>query len=157
MVPITPFLSFQQDAEQAVEFYVSTFPDSRVLKTSRYGENMPLPAGTILTMEFELNGQKFIALNGGPEDRFNMAISFVVHCNDQAEVDHYWNAFAGGGGQEIACGWVRDRFGICWQVVPEIFMKLLNDPDKAKVNRVMQAMMKMKKMIIADLEAAAQA
>lgn len=154
MPKITPFLWFDTEAEAAATFYVSIFPNSRIGKTARYSEAGPGPAGSAMTIEFELDGQPFIGLNGGPVYKFSPAVSFTIDCTDQAEVDHYWNAFKTGG-QEVQCGWITDRFGLSWQVVPEALPRLLSDPDPAKAKRVAEAMFKMVKLDVAKLEAAA--
>ena len=150
---ITPCLWFDDQAEQAAEFYVSLFDDSRVLEVSRYTEAGPRPAGSVMTVTFELGGQRFVALNGGPEFVFSEAISFQVPCETQEDVDRYWHAFADGG-QEGQCGWVRDRFGLWWQVVPTALPALLSDPERGP--DVVQAMLGMQRLEIAALEAAAR-
>jgi predicted 3-demethylubiquinone-9 3-methyltransferase (glyoxalase superfamily) len=157
MQQITPFLWFDADAEQAVELYTSLFPGSRVTATTRYGAAGPGPEGGVMTMQFELNGQKFVALNGGPAHRFTEAVSFVVECESQEEVDRYWEALTADGGEEGPCGWLKDRFGLSWQIVPTALPRLLTDPDPAKAQRVMGAMLQMKKIQIAELEQAAAA
>jgi predicted 3-demethylubiquinone-9 3-methyltransferase (glyoxalase superfamily) len=156
MKPIVPCLWFDNEGEQAAEFYTGLFPDSRVTGISRYGSTGPGPEGQAMTVEFELNGRPFLALNGGPEPgfRFSEAISFQVFCDSQDEIDRYWNAFAEGG-EPGPCGWIKDRFGLSWQVVPNRLPELLQDPDREKSQRVMAAMMKMGKLEIAELEAAA--
>ena len=154
MKSMTTCLWFDTQAEEAANFYVSVFPDSKVGKITRYGSAGPRPAGMVMTVEFELRGQKFMGLNGGPEFRFTEAVSFVVNCEGQAEVDHYYDTLLQGG-EESVCGWLKDRFGLSWQVTPTILPKLIGDPDPAKAQRVMAAMMQMKKIIIADLERAA--
>lgn len=151
----TPFLWFDTQAEEAAEFYVSIFPNSKIVKLLRYPEGGPMPAGTVVTVEFQLDGQTFVALNGGPHVKFNQAISFVINCETQAEVDRYWEKLTSGGGSEVACGWLTDKYGLSWQVTPTMLLKLLGDPDRAKAARAMQAMMTMKKLDIAALEAAA--
>jgi predicted 3-demethylubiquinone-9 3-methyltransferase (glyoxalase superfamily) len=156
MQKITPFLWFDGKAEEAMNFYVSVFKDSKVLSIARYGEAGPGPKGTVMTAAFELRGQKFVALNGGPQFTFTAAISFVVNCETQAEVDHYWQKL-GAGGQPNRCGWLTDRYGVTWQIVPTILPQLLSDPDAAKARRIMQAMLKMNKLDIAALERAAAA
>lgn len=151
---ITPCLWLDDHTtEQAVEFYTSVFPNSRVLSRSYYSENMPRPAGTILTVEFELASQRFTALNGGPEFRFNEAISLMVHCETQAEIDDYWEKLTAGGGEPVQCGWLKDRFGVSWQIVPSVIAELIRDPEKSP--RVMQAVMRMVKLDLAELLAAA--
>lgn len=151
---ITPFLWFDANAEEAVNFYVSVFKDASIDDTSYYGDGMPLPKGTVLTVGFTLFGQKFIAMNGGPNHPFTDAVSFVVNCKDQQEVDYYWSKLTDGGA-EVACGWLKDKFGLSWQIVPVRMMELLLDKDEAKHNRAMQAMMQMVKLDIATLEKAA--
>jgi predicted 3-demethylubiquinone-9 3-methyltransferase (glyoxalase superfamily) len=156
MQKITPCLWFDTEGEQAAEFYTSVFPNSRILEVARYGEAGPRPAGTVLTVEFELDGQHFTALNGGPVFTFDEAISFQVSCEDQDEVDYYWDTLAAGG-EESQCGWVKDRFGVSWQIVPTALPELLSDPDPARAQRAMQAMLGMKKIDIAAVRAAADA
>jgi predicted 3-demethylubiquinone-9 3-methyltransferase (glyoxalase superfamily) len=155
MQKITPFLWFDTQAEEAARFYASIFPDSRILNTARYGDAGPGPKGSVMTVEFQLDGQRMIALNGGPVFKFTEAISLVVDCKDQKEVDHYWSRLLQGG-QESMCGWLKDRYGLSWQIVPAVLGRLLSDPDAKKAKRVMEAMLKMKKIDIAALEAAAQ-
>jgi predicted 3-demethylubiquinone-9 3-methyltransferase (glyoxalase superfamily) len=153
MTKITPFLWFDTQAEEAAKFYVSIFKNSKMGKISRYGEGGPGPAGSIMTVEFELDGQRFIALNGGPHFKFNESISFSVDCKTQSEVDEFWKKLSAGG-QESQCGWLKDRYGLSWQVVPAALGEMLNDPDPAKAKRVMAAMLKMKKIDIAELKKA---
>jgi predicted 3-demethylubiquinone-9 3-methyltransferase (glyoxalase superfamily) len=158
MKPIVPCLWFAaNDGEEAAELYIGLFPNSRITRVTRYGSAGPGPEGTAMTVEFELNGRPFLALNGGPEPgyRFTEAISFQVFCDSQEEVDRYWAAF-GEGGEPGPCGWIKDRFGLSWQVVPNRLPELLQDPDREKSQRVMEAMMKMGKLEIAELEAAAE-
>lgn len=150
MPRITPFLWFDNNAEEAVEFYLNVFPNSRRTGELRSGDAGPGPKGSIVTISFELDGQPFTALNGGPDHPFNEAISFFVHCRNQAEIDHYWSRLLDDGGAEIACGWLKDRFGVRWQVIPENIMELVGNPGG------MRAMMSMKKLDIAALEAAAK-
>jgi predicted 3-demethylubiquinone-9 3-methyltransferase (glyoxalase superfamily) len=154
MQKITPFLWFDTQAEDAAKFYVSIFPKSKILSTARYGEAGPGPKGSVMTVEFELNGQRIVALNGGPVFKFTEAISLSVDCKDQKEVDHYWNKLSQGG-QESMCGWLKDRYGLSWQVNPTVLGKLLGDKDAKKAKRVMEAMLKMRKIDIAALKAAA--
>ena len=157
MNEITPCLWFDTEGEDAATFYTSAFPNSRILHVARYGEAGPRPEGTVMTVSFELGGQKFVALNGGPEFTFNEAISFQVSCKSQEEVDAFWNTLAEDG-EEGPCGWLKDKFGVSWQIVPTVLSELLSDPDAEKSQRVMQAMLKMKKIEIDALErAAAQA
>lgn len=151
---ITPCLWFDGIADEAVDHYVSIFPNSRRLNASEYGPDTPGEEGTTLTVLFELDGRRFMALNGGPVFSFTPAISFLVHCRDQAEVDHYWDRLLEGGAPS-QCGWLTDRFGVSWQIVPNRLDELLSDPDPDQANRVMQAMLKMIKLDIAELEAAA--
>lgn len=155
MQNITPCLWFNLNAEEAVDFYLATFPDSRKLATSRYGEGAPVPAGTVLTIDFELDGLRMQALNGGPEFPFSEAISFTKLVDGQDELDRLWTAITSHGGVESQCGWAKDRFGLSWQIVPNRLIELMSDPDPLTVSRVMGAMFQMKKIIIADLEAAA--
>ncbi len=156
MQKITPFLWFDTQAEEAAKFYASVFPNSKILKTARYGEAGPGPKGSVMTVEFELDGQRMIALNGGPQFKFTEAISLSVDCRDQKEVDHYWSKLSQGG-QESMCGWLKDRYGLSWQVNPAILGELLAGPDAKKAKRVMEAMLRMKKIDIAALKAAAEA
>jgi predicted 3-demethylubiquinone-9 3-methyltransferase (glyoxalase superfamily) len=156
MEKITPFLWFDTEAEEAAQLYTSVFKNSRILNVSRYSEAGPRPAGTVLTVDFELDGQHFTALNGGPEFKFTEAVSFQVSCEDQAEVDYYWERLVEGG-QEIQCGWLKDRFGLSWQITPTRLPELLSDPDPARAARATQAMFSMKKIDIAELERAADA
>ncbi|TMH87607.1 MAG: VOC family protein [Betaproteobacteria bacterium] len=155
MQKITPFLWFDTQAEEAAKFYASVFPNSKILKTARYGEAGPGPKGSVMTVEFELDGQRMIALNGGPQFKFTEAISLSVDCKDQKEVDHYWTKLSQGG-QESMCGWLKDKYGLSWQVNPAILGQLLASPDAKKAKRVMEAMLKMKKIDIAALKAAAE-
>jgi predicted 3-demethylubiquinone-9 3-methyltransferase (glyoxalase superfamily) len=150
---ITPFLWFDQQAEEAANFYVSIFPNSSVGTITRYTEVGPEPAGSAMTVSFELEGQPFTALNGGPNFKYTEAVSFVVHCENQKEVDHYWTRLSEGG-KEIQCGWLKDKFGLAWQIVPEALLEMIQDPDRAKVDRVIRAMMKMIKLDLATLEKA---
>lgn len=156
MSRITPCLWFDRNAREAVEFYLSVFEDSEVLETSHYLDNAPMPAGTELTIRFRIRGEEFLALNGGPYFTFNEAVSFVVHCENQGEVDGYWEKLLAGGGSEQQCGWLKDRFGVSWQVVPVQLPALITDPDSGKRQRVMDALMAMVKIDIAALEAAAR-
>lgn len=154
---ITPFLWFNDNAEEAVNFYTSIFKNSTIVNTSRYGEGMPLPKGTLMTASFELEGQQFMALNGGPQYKFTEAISLLINCETQAEVDEYWNKLTADGGQPGPCGWLKDKFGLSWQVVPVQLGKLMGDKDPKKAGAVAQAMFKMTRIIIADLEKAYKA
>jgi len=155
MPAITPFLWFDTQAEEAARLYCSIFPNSRILNTSRYGEGGPGPAGQVMTVTFELDGQRFTALNGGPRYSFTEAVSFVVPCETQVELDAIWDPLLEGGKAQ-ACGWLKDRFGLSWQVIPAALARLMSDPDRAKSGRVMQAMLKMVKFDIAELERAAR-
>lgn len=153
---LTTWLWFDTEGEDAARFYTGIFKDSRLGSISRYGEAGPRPAGTVMVAEFELNGQKFAALNGGPEhqiDAQSAAISFSIPCAGQAEVDYYWDRLTEGG-QEVACGWLTDKFGMSWQVIPNAFGEMMSDPDPEKVQRVMAAMLKMTKLDVADLQRA---
>ena len=152
---ITPFLWFDHQAEEAVGFYTSIFPNSKIVKVARYGDAGPGPAGSVMTIEFQLDGQTFVALNGGPIFKFTEAVSFVVNCQTQEEVDHYWEKLSADGG-EVQCGWVKDKFGLSWQVVPTVLGQLLSEPDRAKAQRVMKAMLGMKKLDIRALKEAAE-
>ena len=151
---ISPSLWFDTEAEEAAEFYCSVFPNSRVVGRTHYTEGAPREAGMVMTVEFELDGQRFVGINGGPEFTFSEAVSFQIDCKDQEEVDRYWTALSEGG-EEGPCGWLKDRFGLSWQIVPDALPRLLSDPDKDKAQRVMAAMLEMRKIEIADLEAAA--
>ncbi len=151
---ITPFLWFDNQAEEAANFYVSVFKNSKVLSVVRYGDAGPGPKGSVMTAEFELDGQKFVALNGGPLFKFTEAISFVVNCESQEEVDYFWEQLTTEGGQEGQCGWLKDRYGLSWQIVPARSIELLKDKDPAKSQRVMQAVLQMKKIDIRKLEQA---
>ncbi len=155
MPSITPFLWFDDQAEQAAQFYASVFPNSRVLEVTRYGEGAPGPAGSVMTVRFSLDGNELLALNGGPAHYgFDESISFVVNCATEEEVDHYWSALTEGGA-EIACGWLKDRYGLRWQIVPEGLPALLGDPDPQRAQRAMQAMLQMKKLDLAAMRRAA--
>jgi predicted 3-demethylubiquinone-9 3-methyltransferase (glyoxalase superfamily) len=153
MPKITPFLWFDHQAEEAVNFYVSIFPNSKIGMIARYGKAGPGPAGSVMTVEFELTGQPFVALNGGPIFKFTEAISFVINCETQDEVDYYWEKLSADGG-EVQCGWVKDKFGLSWQVVPTVLVKLLSGPDPEGAQRAMKAMLGMKKLDIAALQRA---
>jgi predicted 3-demethylubiquinone-9 3-methyltransferase (glyoxalase superfamily) len=155
MQKITSWLWFDTEAEEAAQFYTSVFDNSRVLEISRFGEAGPRPAGSVMTVSFELDGQQFVALNGGPEFTFSEAISFQVACAGQAEVDRFWAALTSGGGQESQCGWLKDKFGVSWQIVPAELGELLGDPDPERAGRATQAMFKMSKLDIAELRRAA--
>jgi predicted 3-demethylubiquinone-9 3-methyltransferase (glyoxalase superfamily) len=152
MHKITPFLWFNDNAEDAARFYVSAFPKSRVVTITHYNEVGPGPAGSVMTVEFDLNGQRFVALNGGPRNKFTEAVSFVVNCETQAELDTMWDRLLQGGGHPDACGWLKDRFGLSWQVVPAKLAELFRDDDPERSRRVMEAMLKMVKIDIRALE-----
>jgi predicted 3-demethylubiquinone-9 3-methyltransferase (glyoxalase superfamily) len=152
--PFTTCLWFDDQAEAAASYYTSIFKNSKLGGVTRYTEAGPRPAGAVMTVEFELNGQRFVALNGGPEFKFNEAISFQIHCADQEEVDFYWHALTEGGGEEGPCGWLKDKYGVSWQVIPTVLMDLMNDPDPQKAKRATDAMFKMKKIDIAALRKA---
>ena len=150
---ITPFLWFDANAEEAANFYTSIFKNSRIVNVTRYGEGGPRPKGSVMTVAFELAGQPFTALNGGPMFKFNESVSFVVNCDTQAEIDEYWEKLTAGGGSPVQCGWLKDRFGLSWQIVPRILPDLVQ--DAAACERVMQALMQMVKLDIARLKQAA--
>jgi predicted 3-demethylubiquinone-9 3-methyltransferase (glyoxalase superfamily) len=155
MPKITPCLWFDTQAEEAATYYTSIFKNSRVTEVAYYGEGGPRPADLALIVTFELDGQPFSALNGGPEFTFDEAISFQIDCADQAECDEYWDRLVGDGGEESQCGWVKDRFGVSWQIVPQPVVRLLQDPDKERAARAMAKLMTMKKIDVAAIEAAA--
>jgi predicted 3-demethylubiquinone-9 3-methyltransferase (glyoxalase superfamily) len=154
---ITPCLWFDSEAEDAAEFYVSVFRNSRIASVNRYGKEghdvHGKPAGSVMSVEFEIEGQKFVGLNGGPQFKFSEAISFQIHCKDQEEIDYYWRRLTDGG-KEVACGWLKDKFGLSWQVVPTELFAMLSDKDRAKTERVTKAFMQMKKFDIARLRRA---
>jgi predicted 3-demethylubiquinone-9 3-methyltransferase (glyoxalase superfamily) len=154
MQKITPWLWFDTQAEEAATFYTSIFPNSRILDVARYGKAGPRPEGLVMTVSFELDGQEFVALNGGPEFTFNEAISFQVSCETQDEVDEFWKRLSEGGA-EGPCGWLKDRYGVSWQIIPTRLPELINDPDPEKSQRAMRAMLEMTKIDIAALERAA--
>ena len=154
MPDIQPCLWFDTQAEEAAKFYVSVFPNSKITRTSHYTDVGPRPKGMVLTVEFLLDGKPFMALNGGPEFQFNEAISLSIECDTQQEIDHYWNKLSADGGKEIECGWVKDRYGVSWQVSPKILSEVIAGSDEAKADRAMRAMLKMKKIVLADIEAA---
>ena len=156
MQKITPFLWFDNNAEEAAEFYVSIFKNSKILNVSRYGDAGPGPKGSVMVVNFQLAGQEFTALNGGPQFKFSEAFSLVVNCENQKELDEYWSKLTSGGGQESQCGWLKDKFGCSWQIVPTELGKLISAKDPAKTNRVMQAVLQMKKLDIAKLRQAAE-
>jgi len=156
---ITPCLWFDDQAEEAAKFYVGIFPNSRIVEISRYGEAgheiHGRPAGSVMTVAFELDGQSFTALNGGPVFKFNEAISFQINCRTQEEVDHYWDKLSAGGDEKAQqCGWLKDRYGASWQVVPVALIEMISDPDYEKSQKVMAAMLQMKKIDIAELKRA---
>jgi predicted 3-demethylubiquinone-9 3-methyltransferase (glyoxalase superfamily) len=154
---IKPFLWFDANAEEAANFYVSVFKNSKILSVARYPEGGPGPKGQVMTVSFELDGQEFVGLNGGPKFQFTEAISLEVDCESQAEVDELWKKLTAGGGQEVQCGWLKDKFGLSWQIVPRRLNELFQDKDPKVQQRVMQAMLQMKKLDIAGLEKAAAA
>ena len=151
---ITPNLWFDTEAEEAAEFYISVFKNSRVVNVARYTEAGPRPAGTVMTVEFELDGQRFIGINGGPEVTFSEAVSFMISCETQEEIDYYWDRLTEGG-EEGPCGWLKDKFGLSWQVVPTGMDEIFADPDPTRAERAMRAMFGMRKLDIATLRSAA--
>jgi len=153
MKNITPFLWFDNQAEEAARFYTSIFPDSKIENIAHYGDAGPGPKGTVMTVSFKLRGQPFLALNGGPQFKFTEAVSFVVNCEDQEEIDEYWEQLSAGG-QPMPCGWVKDKYGLTWQVTPTIMGELMTSKDPEKSKRVMQAMMPMTKLDIETLKRA---
>lgn len=153
--PITPNLWFDTQAEEAAAFYVSVFPEARIVDVHHYGPVGPRPEGEVMLVLFEIGATRFCAINGGPQFRFDEAISFEITCKDQAEVDHYWDALIAGGGSESQCGWCKDRFGLSWQVVPEGMGEILGDPDRDRAGRALTAMFGMRKLDVAALRAAA--
>ncbi|MBL7499101.1 VOC family protein [Frankia sp. CNm7] len=155
MPKTTPFLWFDKQAAEAAEFYVSLFPNSRITHVSRYGPGTPGTEGAVMTVSFSLDGTDFVALNGGPDFRFTEAISFQIDCATQEEVDHYWYGLTAGGGEEGDCGWLKDRYGLSWQVVPTALFELLGDPDGERAGRATQAMLRMHRLDIAELRRAA--
>jgi len=154
MQKISPFLWFDDQAEEAVNFYTSIFKNSKILNVTRYGEVGPGPKDSVMTVAFQLEGQEFMALNGGPHFKFTEAISFVVKCKTQEEVDDLWENLSEGGGEKIQCGWIKDKYGVSWQIVPTILGEMISDPNRAKSQRVMEAMLKMKKIEIEGLKRA---
>ena len=158
MQKITPFLWFDHQAEEAAKFYTSVFKNSKVGKSTRYGEAAEKaagrPAGSVMTVEFELEGQKFTALNGGPVFKFNESVSFVVNCETQEEVDYLWEKLTADGGKDVECGWLRDKYGLSWQIVPTVLIEMLQDKDHEKAERVMKAMLQMQKIDIKTLKEA---
>lgn len=161
MQEITTFLWFNDNAEEAVKFYTSIFKNSKTGRisycTDSVAKHAERPSGSVLTISFKLNGQDFIAMNGGPDVKFTQAISLMVHCDTQAELDRYWKKLTSGGGKEVACGWLQDKYGLSWQIVPNFIMELIGDKDRAKVDRVMQVVMKSVKLDFKKLKAAAKA
>jgi len=155
MPKITPFLWFNSNAEEAANFYASVFKNSKVKAVTRYSGAGPGPKGSVMTVNFELDGQEFTALNGGPQFTFTEAVSFVVHCDTQQDVDYYWEKLTAGG-RESQCGWLKDKYGLSWQIVPKALPRLLQQTDPKKAQRVMQALLQMKKLDIGALERAAQ-
>jgi predicted 3-demethylubiquinone-9 3-methyltransferase (glyoxalase superfamily) len=155
MKKIQPFLWFNTEAEAAADFYTSVFRDSEVILKTYYGKGTPVPEGTVMTVVFRIEQQEFVALNGGPQFTFSPAVSFVVNCKDQEEIDYYWQQLSANPEQE-QCGWLQDRFGLSWQVIPEKLPELLSSPDPEKAANAMQAMMKMKKIVISDLQEATE-
>ncbi|HEY3761859.1 MAG TPA: VOC family protein [Verrucomicrobiae bacterium] len=150
---ITPFLWFDDNAEEAVKFYVSIFKKSKIKAITYYGEAGPGTKGSVMTVTFEIEGQQFMALNGGSQYKFNESVSFMVHCETQAEVDRYWKKLTAGG-KEVACGWLKDKYGLFWQIVPTVFLELISSKDKVKSQRAMEAMMNMVKLDIRKLKQA---
>ena len=155
MPSITPNLWFDTEAEEAAEFYCSIFPNSRIVAKSHYGEAGPRDAGTVMTVDWELDGQRFTGINGGPNFKFNEAVSFLINCEDQAEVDHYWERLTADGGEEGPCGWVKDRYGLSWQVTPRGMDAIFSDPDPKRAERATRAMFEMKKLDLETLRRAA--
>ncbi|MHB8529450.1 MAG: VOC family protein [Caulobacteraceae bacterium] len=153
MAKVHPFLWFDTEAQEAANFYVSVFDNSRIKDIVRYGAAGPGPEGSVMTVDFEIAGEPFTALNGGPIFKFNESVSFVVECADQAEVDRYWERLSAGG-QEVRCGWLKDRYGLSWQIVPVALIELMKDPDPAKARRVTEAMLEMVKIDVAELRRA---
>ncbi|HEY7728682.1 MAG TPA: VOC family protein [Candidatus Eisenbacteria bacterium] len=153
MQKITACLWFDGEAEEAARFYASIFRNSRVGRIARYGEGGPRPKGSVLTVEFQLDGQKFLALNGGPQFKFTEAVSFIVNCETQKEADRMWDELSAGG-EEVQCGWLKDRYGVSWQIVPTILGRMMSDPDPARTERVLQAVLRMKKLDIKALREA---
>ena len=154
MQKIVTYLWFNNQAEEAAKLYVSLFPDSKILSVSRMGEGGPIPAGSVMVVSFQLGGQEFLALNGGPQFKFTEAISLLVNCTSQAEVDLLWKKLTANGGEEQPCGWLKDKYGVSWQIIPTILSEYLQDKDPKKASRVMQAILKMKKIDIPALKRA---
>jgi predicted 3-demethylubiquinone-9 3-methyltransferase (glyoxalase superfamily) len=156
MQKITTFLWFDNQAEEAMGFYTSIFKNSKIKRISRYGDAGPGPKGSVMVGSFELDGQEFIALNGGPTFKFTEAISLVVNCEDQKEIDYYWEKLTSDGGSEVQCGWLKDKYGLSWQITPTILAELVTEEDPVRSNKVMTALMQMKKLDIAALKKAAE-
>jgi len=154
MPKISPFLWFDTQAEEAANFYVSVFPNSKIVSVTRYGEGGPGPKGSVMVVAFELDGQRILALNGGPDFKFSEAISLFVDCKTQDELDDYWQKLTSDGGEESMCGWLKDKYGLSWQIVPSILLQMHGDPDPKKAKRVMEAMLKMRKLDIPALKRA---
>lgn len=155
---ITPFLWYAREAEEAARLYTALFPDSRIRRVTAMPSESPAgPPGSVVIVDFELFGQPFCAMSAGPMDPFNHAVSFVVNCDDQAEIDRYWNGLLEGGGTPEQCGWLRDRFGVCWQIVPSVLAQMMSDTDRARAKRTADAMLQMVKIDIAALQAAYEA
>ena len=152
---ITTFLWFNDNAEEAANFYTSVFKNSRILNTTRYGDSGAGPKGNVMTVDFELDGDQFVALNGGPQFKFTEAISLVVNCKDQEEIDYFWEKLSEGG-EKVQCGWLKDKFGLSWQIVPEVLWQLFQGGDQQKTDRIMKAVMQMKKLDVKQLEEAAR-
>jgi predicted 3-demethylubiquinone-9 3-methyltransferase (glyoxalase superfamily) len=157
MQKITPFLWFDNQAEEAVNFYTTVFKNSKIGTVARYGESGPGPKGSFMTIMFDLDGHAFMALNGGPIFKFTEALSLMVNCEDQEEIDYFWEKLSADGGKEVECGWLKDKYGLFWQVVPKILGELVQSKDTEKSERVMNALMQMKKLDIAKLKQAAEA
>ncbi len=153
MPKITPFLWFDDQAEEAANFYVSVFKNGKIIEVSRYGDDESLPGGKVMTVSFELEGQRFVGLNGGPRFSFSEAVSFVVDCETQEEVDYYWERLTEGG-EESMCGWLKDKYGLSWQIVPKALMELMSDEDEEKATRVRNAMLQMRKIDVPALQRA---
>ena len=154
MQKISTMLWFDGHAEEAAKFYVSVFKNAKMGKVARYGDAGPGPKGSVMVASFEVEGREFMALNAGPQFKFNESVSFVVHCKTQEEVDYYWGKLLAGGGQESMCGWLKDKFGLSWQITPEVLLERISDPDPAISQSVMKAMMQMRKIDIKKLKAA---
>lgn len=151
---ITPFLWFDTEAEEAAKFYVSIFPNSKIISVSHYGDSGPMPAGSVMTVQFQLAGLEFVGLNAGPDIKFTEAVSFCVHCSTQAQVDTYWKKLTKGGGKPGPCGWLKDKYGLSWQITPDALLELVTHPDQEKASRAMKAMMEMSKIDIRKIKQA---